>query len=114
MNLLRIAQEAVGNAVKHGRAQQVDIELVYSSKSFCLSVADNGKGFVVNQNEPAGHFGLLDMRERAQAMGTQLTLESEVGRGTRVAVELSVDSKATVHSSEVNNADLKTNTYSGR
>lgn len=107
MNLLRIGQEAVANAVKHGRAQHVEIELLYGPTSVCLTVIDDGRGFAANQNSPTGHFGLLDMRERAQSMGSQLKIESEPGYGTRIAVNIPVDA------SEANDAELKTNTYSG-
>jgi signal transduction histidine kinase/pimeloyl-ACP methyl ester carboxylesterase len=107
MNLLRIGQEAVANAVKHGRAQHVNIELHYASSSVCLTVTDDGQGFAAGQAAPTGHFGLLDMRERAQSMGSELKIDSEPGRGTRVAVEVPVNS------SEAHHAEPKTNTYSG-
>ena len=107
MNLLRIGQEAACNAVKHGNAQRVSIELQYAPTSVCLTVSDDGRGFVANQASPTGHFGLLDMRERAQSMGSQLQVESEPGRGTRIAVEVRL------HSPEVIDEELKANTYSG-
>jgi len=107
MNLLRIAQEAVSNAVKHGRAQQVSIELHYAPTSACLTVTDDGQGFIANQASPTGHFGLLDMRERALSMGSQLKVESEPGRGTRLAIEVPL------HSSQAIDEEFKTNSYSG-
>jgi signal transduction histidine kinase len=107
MNLLRIGQEAVANAVKHGRAQHVSIELRYAPASVCLTVSDDGEGFVAAQASPTGHFGLLDMRERAQSMGSHLSVESEPGRGARIAVEVPV------HSAEAIDEELKTNTHSG-
>ena len=107
MNLLRIAQEAVANAVKHGRAQQVSIELHYAPTSVCLTVMDDGQGFMANQASPTGHFGLLDIRELALSMGSQLKVESERGRGTRLAVEVPL------HSSRAIDEELKTNSYSG-
>jgi len=108
MNLLRIGQEAVANAVKHGHARQVSIELRYTPTSVCLTVSDDGQGFATDQASPTGHFGLLDMRERAQSMGSQLKVESEPGGGTRIAVEVSV------HPQEASDEELKANTYSGR
>ncbi|PYV81264.1 MAG: hypothetical protein DMG93_16065 [Acidobacteria bacterium] len=107
MNLLRIAQEAVANAVKHGQAQTVHIELEYASKFVRLAVVDDGRGFTASHDSPIGHFGLLDMRERAQSMGSQLKLESELGLGTRIMVKVPMERTAADH------ADLKTNTYSG-
>jgi len=107
MNLLRIAQEAVANAVKHGRAHQVNIELLYTSMSVCLNVIDDGCGFAASQAAPTGHFGLLDMRERAHSMGSCLNVESELGRGTRISLQISLDPN------EAHHAEFKTNTYSG-
>lgn len=107
MNLLRIGQEAVANAVKHGRALHVSIELRYAPASVCLTVSDDGEGFVAAQASPTGHFGLLDMRERAQSMGSHLRVESEPGRGACIAVEVPV------HSADAIDEELKTNTHSG-
>jgi signal transduction histidine kinase len=108
MNLLRIGQEAVANAVKHGHARNVSIELRYATETVCLSISDDGEGFAGGQSSPAGHFGLLDMRERAQSMGCHLNVESEPARGTRIAVEVPL------HPPEGIDEELKANTYSGR
>jgi signal transduction histidine kinase len=107
MNLLRIGQEAVANAVKHGRAKQVSIGLRYAPSSVCLAVSDDGQGFAADQASPSGHFGLLDMRERAQSMGSHLKVESAPGQGTRITVEVSVNPQ------ELMDEELKANTYSG-
>jgi len=107
MNLLRIGQEAVANAVTHGRAGHVSIELRYAPASVCLTVADDGQGFAAVQSAPAGHFGLLDMRERAQSMRSHLSVESQPGRGTRIAVEVAL------RPSESIDEELKANTHSG-
>jgi len=107
MNLLRIGQEAVANAVKHGHARQVSIELLYASASVSLTVIDDGEGFPAGQSSPAGHFGLLDMRERAQSMSSHLRVESQPRRGTRIAVEVPL------HAPEGIDEELKANTYSG-
>jgi signal transduction histidine kinase len=106
MNLLRIGQEAVANAVKHGGAKHVSVELQYTPASVCLTVSDDGRGFPASQPAPTGHFGLLDMRERAQSMGSVLKIESEPGCGTRIAVEVQLKP------SEAVDDELKTNTYS--
>lgn len=108
MNLLRIGQEAVANAVKHGRARKVSIELQYAAASVGLTVSDDGQGFTAGQSSPAGHFGLLDMRERAQSMGSHLRVESNPGRGTCIAVEVPIDVPGRI------DEESKTNTYSGR
>jgi signal transduction histidine kinase len=88
MNLLRIGQEAVGNAVKHGRARTVSIQLRYAPSSVRLTVADDGTGFAPDQPGRAGHFGIQDMRERALSMGTSLNIESSPNQGTTISVEV--------------------------
>ena len=113
MNLLRIGQEAVANAVKHGRARHVFIELRFELASVCLTVSDDGEGFAAAQPSPTGHFGLLDMRERAQSMGSHLRVESEPGQGTRIAVEVPLHPREG-HPAEGIDEGLKTNSYSGR
>src|SRR6202046_3539817 len=107
MNLLRIGQEAVATAMKHGLARHIAIELRYAPESVRLTVSDDGQGFAADQASPTGHFGLLDMRERAQSMGSHMTVESEPGHGTRIAVEVPVRASKSI------DEELKTNTYSG-
>ena len=111
INLLRIGQEAVANAVKHGQAHHVSIELRFEPASVCLSISDDGRGFATNQPSPAGHFGLLDMRERAQAMGSHLKVESAPGHGTVIAVEVALHPAE--GPAEGTDEELKANTHSG-
>jgi signal transduction histidine kinase len=95
MNLLRIGQEAVANAIRHGGARSVKAVLQYDENKVRLSVTDDGQGFRPQDTTPSGHFGLLDMRERAHSMGSVLQVESEPQRGTRVAVEIPVKEQVT-------------------
>jgi len=101
MNLLRIAQEAVANAIQHGCVTRIQVELRYETECVGLVISDNGHGFDVGNTLAAGHFGLLDMHERAQAMGSQLTIESEPGRGTTVSVKVHVRRSSGTHDAEV-------------
>jgi signal transduction histidine kinase len=86
--LLRIVGEAVGNAVRHGQAERVEIRL--QASPVCLSLTDNGTGF--DPDRPADHrpggFGLTSMRERAALLGGELSLTSVRGEGTTVRVTL--------------------------
>ncbi len=82
--LLRISQEALHNIKKHAQAQNVNITLSYMPDVLVLDVADDGRGF-----EPAPNgrgFGLKSMRERAEELGGELSIESEPGKGTKIAV----------------------------
>jgi len=88
MNLLRIGQEAVANAIKHGRPSVVNARLQFDENKVRLSVTDDGHGFHPQDGAPTGHFGLLDMQERARSMGSVLQVESDPERGTTVVVEI--------------------------
>lgn len=82
-NLLRIAQEAFVNALKHAYANAVQVELTFGSQAVSLCVRDNGQGF--NPKLPSGKgFGLVGMRERIQSLGGQLIIASQPGQGTQV------------------------------
>jgi signal transduction histidine kinase len=85
-HLLRIAQEAVTNAVKHSGARAIAVTLAYRPDTVCLTVTDDGRGFAVDPSASAasGHFGLLGMRERIERIGGELAIESAPGRGTRI------------------------------
>ena len=91
-NLLRIGQEAITNAVKHARAQRIDISLDFAPKTVRLSVRDNGRGFDCEQSlsPDRGHFGLVGMRERAEQIGGRLTVSSSPGAGTEISAEVPV------------------------
>lgn len=77
----RICQEALNNVAKHAKASRVDIDLVHEGSSVELHIRDDGMGF--NPEETfAGHYGLSMMRERAEAVGAQLSVTSQPGHGT--------------------------------
>lgn len=86
--LLRIVREAVSNAARHAHADVVAIEL-HSEGDLTVCVKDNGVGFDPSkQNGSSGGFGLISMKERAEALGGRLNIESEPGAGTKVEVVL--------------------------
>ena len=84
--LVRILREAVTNACRHGGATQVDVTL-RDDGGLLLSVTDNGSGFDPDAEGVVGGFGLVSMRERAQALGGRMTLSSS-DAGTKVEVWL--------------------------
>ena len=89
-NLLRIGQEAVNNAVEHGRPELVKIALDYQPTSVTLRVSDDGEGFAPDRARSAGdgHFGLAGMRERARKIGGTITIDSQPGSGTVVTLSV--------------------------
>jgi two-component system NarL family sensor kinase len=82
-NLLRIAQEAFVNALKHAHANAVRVELTFGSQAVSLCVRDDGRGFNPELQRGKG-FGLVGMRERIQSLGGRLTIASQPGQGTEV------------------------------
>lgn len=86
--LYRIAQESLSNARRHAEATQVEVTLVFAPSEVRLTVSDDGSGFRLPSDlsslARSGHFGLMGMQERAQLVGAQLTLETEVDQGTSV------------------------------
>jgi len=88
-HLLRIAREAVANAIRHADPSRVEVRLAGDSNELILEVIDDGVGFDVEAGESlSGHFGLRGMRERARRMSAHAVIESSCGGGTRVAVHV--------------------------
>lgn len=83
VQLFRVAQEAVSNAVKHGQAGRIDIHLARQSGSIVLTVRDNGIGIPDSPAKGTG-MGLLTMSHRAQMLGGTLKIEPRHGGGTQV------------------------------
>jgi len=91
-NILRIGQEALTNALRHARASELDVLLVFDDREIRLNMRDNGCGF-----DPAGNyegFGLRGMAERAEDMGGQLSIQSSTGAGTTISAVLPLASLA--------------------
>jgi signal transduction histidine kinase len=87
--LLRIAQEAVINAVRHAYAHAIRIVLIEEPTDWILMVIDDGRGMDELSSIGARQgFGLTNMRERASAIGGRCDIQSKVGKGTQVIVRL--------------------------
>ncbi|MFG1783009.1 sensor histidine kinase [Rhodococcus oryzae] len=89
--LLRITQSAVSNVSRHADAQTLGVTLTYLPGAVALDVFDDGRGFAadaVGGHSPTGGFGLRAMRQRVQALGGTLTVESAPGEGTVVAAQI--------------------------
>ena len=89
--LMRIAREAVTNAVRHGDAENIALRLEFEGSMFGMEIRDDGRGFAGTPPDgSSGHFGLTGMRERAKAIGATLVVESSLGEGTTVRVGLNI------------------------
>jgi signal transduction histidine kinase len=91
-NVLRIAQEAITNAVRHSGAGTIEVTLASTPEQLSLTVRDDGAGFAANGREhpQPGHYGLIGMRERAAQVQGKLQVESAPGEGTTIRLELNV------------------------
>lgn len=90
-HLLRIGLEALTNALKHGEASRIDIELRFTDTATVLMVSDDGRGMASDGRAAAGaHFGLQGIRERTNKLGGTIEIESRPGQGTRLVVTVPV------------------------
>ncbi len=86
LNIFRICQEAINNAIMHADAKQIHLDF-YSDKNstWKISITDNGKGFNTKQNFE-NHFGLENMQQRAHQINAQINIASEINNGTIVVI----------------------------
>jgi signal transduction histidine kinase len=87
MNIIR---ELSVNAVRHGSARHIWIAGEHKDNTIRFSVKDDGVGFVP-ENRPGptqGHFGLQGVKERVAKLGGSLTIKSEIGKGSKIIVEI--------------------------
>jgi signal transduction histidine kinase len=87
-NLYRIVQEALTNVVRHTKATHIDVLLERRGEQLITIIEDNGNGFDPQTAGQNGRLGLLGMRERAEMLGGTLVVESTIGTGTTIYVEV--------------------------
>lgn len=91
----RVAQEALTNATRHSQAREIGVELLRNENVLRLRIADDGCGFDVDtmRSKPLQEkgFGLLSMQERVELLGGRFEISSELGKGTTVEAEFSVE-----------------------
>jgi len=86
-SLFRILQEALTNVMRHAHAHTVQINLGLDGAMLCLTISDDGVGFVQSDQRPTS-FGLVGMRERVLMLGGSMRLDSEPGEGTTLSVRI--------------------------
>jgi signal transduction histidine kinase len=89
-HLSRIVQEAVHNALKHGKARVITLTLTFADGRLDLTIADDGGGFdpATAAGPEHGHFGVQGIRERARKIGGEVGVVSAVGSGTHIVIHL--------------------------
>jgi signal transduction histidine kinase len=83
LSLYRIAQEAIHNAIKHGEASRVQMQLSLHARSLCLRIEDDGLGFDPGKHSDTG-MGLRVMQYRARSIGGNLKIHSQLKHGTQI------------------------------
>jgi len=86
--LFRVVQEGLSNIIRHAQAKTVKLELSGDDGHCIVTLTDDGHGFDARSPQFRWSHGLMGMRQRAEALGGQLDVESQVGGGTRVRVEI--------------------------
>jgi len=91
--LFYLVEEAVNNARKYAEAKLISINIQRQNDVLLVRIADNGKGFDTGAkpDDDRDHFGMINMRERAELIDGTLTLKSVPGRGTTINVRIPVD-----------------------
>ena len=94
INIYRIVQEALNNAIKHAEASNIDIKLeTTKTGALQLTISDDGKGMDINSVDQTNHFGLLGMRERVQGFHGSFNVDSDLhakqnNRGTTIYINI--------------------------
>jgi two-component system, NarL family, sensor histidine kinase UhpB len=94
INIYRIVQEAMNNAIKHAQATHINIKLeTTKTGALQLTISDDGKGMDINDVDQTNHFGLLGMRERVQGFRGSFNVDSDVkaksgNRGTTIYINI--------------------------
>jgi ligand-binding sensor domain-containing protein/signal transduction histidine kinase len=95
--VLLVGREALRNAISHGAPGRILIHILFEDPCLHMEVRDDGRGFETGAQEPAGHFGIIGMRERVEQLGGSFSLESEPGSGAAITVSLPLRSEHSLH-----------------
>jgi signal transduction histidine kinase len=88
--LLRIAQEAISNAIRHGKPTVVALALRWEPQNLILQIEDDGSGIPTTVPVKSEGIGLNSMRERAAQIGAKLVIQTGPSRGTRIIVTVPI------------------------
>ncbi|MDR3354601.1 MAG: sensor histidine kinase [Synergistaceae bacterium] len=97
-NMFRVVQEAVSNAMRHGKASKIGVKYGYSKNSLSLEIQDNGGGFDIDTGKALaaerGSYGLSNMNERVNFVNGTLNIKSKKGHGTKVIIKAPIGGEA--------------------
>jgi signal transduction histidine kinase len=87
LTIFRIMQECLTNVAKHAGATSVTVTVEFAPKGMKMDIVDDGQGFDPTKR-PKGHYGLINMKERARKVSGEVDIDSSPGEGTRVHLEI--------------------------
>jgi two-component system, NarL family, sensor kinase len=90
INIYRIIQELVNNAIKHSEAKDLVVQMIQEPKRLCFIVLDNGKGFELNENQVTKGIGLTNIKSRIDSFNGLMEIHSTPGKGTEITFEFSI------------------------
>lgn len=90
--LFRLIQEAVQNALKHAKANEIIVKVEMTKDSCIVVVKDDGKGFDLNQKKEKS-FGIIGMRERVELLNGEISIDSKIGTGTVVLIQVPINNR---------------------
>ena len=89
ISVYRIVQESLNNVIKHSDASTAIVKIKRTENRIIVTIEDNGKGFEVeNVKSKSGGLGLVGLRERTQLLNGEFSIESKIGEGTKIKLEL--------------------------
>ncbi len=91
IGLFRVYQESLTNVARHAEATEVNSSLLFDDNCFVLTIKDNGKGFNMDEIKSKNRLGIVGMKERIKIMNGELTINSEITKGTSVSVKLEIE-----------------------
>lgn len=93
--LFRMFQEVLNNCLKHARATELKVQLIYEEDRFIMSIADNGAGFDMEEQKqnaaPGSGVGLRSLYNRSGIIGAEISIDSKPGLGTSVVIQLPLE-----------------------
>jgi len=106
VQLQRVVQEALNNIRRHAAASRVKVSVLQHPEGWELAIADDGKGFDVEQvrQDGPGSYGLLTMQERIEGLGGRFGIESSPGMGTKIVVYIPVKLDRSINGSLAHSA----------
>ncbi|MBZ4644857.1 MAG: two-component system, NarL family, sensor histidine kinase DegS [Petroclostridium sp.] len=110
LTAFRIIQEALNNVKKHAQAQSVTVNISFTESILSLHIFDDGKGFNLDEVakkscDQSGGFGLYSMKERVELLNGTFEIQSEIGKGTKLNIEIPLKSKEGVQDEKNKNTN---------